>query len=142
MNIVQKQNQIVQEFNLFPTWEEKYEHLISLGRKLEPFDKKLKTNNRIIKGCQSNVWFDFLYFEKKLFFKADADGILPKGIAAILIKVFSGELVTDIINSSVDFIEKIGFQEFLSPSRSNGMLSMIKHIKFLSIVYREKDQNI
>lgn len=139
MAIVQKQNELIKEFNSLLTWEHRYEYLISLGKKLEPLNEYLKTNNRMIQGCQSRVWFDASYYDKKLFFKADADGILPKGMAAILIQIFSGELAVDIVNSSISFIEKIGFQEFLSPSRSNGMLAMIKYIKFLAIAYQVKN---
>lgn len=138
MGIIKKQNELIELFNSLSTWEEKYEYLISLGKKLDPLNECLKTENRMIKGCQSRVWFDEFYCDKKLFFKADADGILPKGIVAILIRVFSGELVIDIMNSSNDFIEKIGFQEFLSPSRSNGMLAIMKYIKFLAIIYHSK----
>lgn len=138
MSIIKKQNKLIKEFNSLLSWEDRYEYLIKLGKKLEPLDDSLKTETKMIKGCQSRVWFDVSYYDKKLFFKADADGILPKGIAAILIQVFSGELVIDIVNSSIDFIEKIGFQEFLSPSRSNGMLAMIKYIKFLAIGYQVK----
>lgn len=138
MSIIKKQNELIQEFSVLYTWEEKYEYLINLGKQLKPFKESLKTKNRMIKGCQSRVWFDSSCHEKKLFFQADADGILPKGMAMILIRIFSGELVIDIINSSITFIEKIGFNEFLSPSRSNGMLAMIKYIKFVSIVYQSK----
>lgn len=138
MSIEDKQESLIREFSFLENWEDRYEHLIALGQNLEPFDERLKTDNRMIKGCQSRVWIDADFHEGKLFFKADADGILPKGIAAILIRIFSGEPTIDIVNSYPTFIEKIGFQEFLSPSRANGMLAMIKQIKFLAIVYQSK----
>lgn len=138
MSVLNKQNELIEEFSFFENWEERYEHLIALGKSLKEFPEELKTDDRIIKGCQSRVWIEAYYENGKLFFSADSDGILPKGIAAVLVHVFSGEPVEEIINSNTDFLEKIGFQEFLSPSRANGMLAMIKQIKYYAIVYKTK----
>lgn len=138
MSVLSKQNELIEEFSFFENWEERYEHLIALGKSLKEFPEELKTEDRIIKGCQSRVWIEAYHEDGKLFFNADSDGILPKGIAAVLVKVFSGELIGEIINANTDFLEKIGFQEFLSPSRANGMLAMIKQIKYYAIVYQTK----
>ena len=141
MSIKEKQKYLIEEFAILENWEERYKHLIEIGKNLKPFNLELKTDDRIIKGCQSKVWLDFNLKNDKLFFNADADSLLPKGLAAILIRVFSGELVNEIINSSIDFIDKIGFHEFLSPSRANGILAMIKQIKFFAIAYSFKNKN-
>lgn len=141
MSIKKKQNELVTEFNSLKNWEDRYERLIEFGKNLKTFDKKLKTDERIIKGCQSRVWIDVSFYDGKLFFNADSDGILPKGIIAIFVYIFSGESVIDIINTPIDFIEKIGFHEFLSPSRANGMLAMIKQIKFFAFAYQSKYTN-
>ena len=140
MSIKDKQQQLVEDFSFFDDWQERYEHLISLGKSLKPFPEELKTEDRIVKGCQSQVWIDAKYQDGKLIFNADSDGILPKGIAALLVQVFSGEKVEDIVNADTNFLQEIGFQEFLSPSRANGMLAMIKQIKFYAVVYKTKNE--
>jgi len=141
MSIKEKQNLIIEEFSYFDDWQDRYEYLISLGKSLKSFPEELKTEDKIIKGCQSRVWIDAKYEDGKLFFDADSDGILPKGIAALLIRVYSGEKVSDIVNSDHNFIDEIGFQEFLSPSRANGLMAMIKQIKYYAIVYKTKYEN-
>ncbi len=138
MDIQQKQDEIVEEFSFFDDWQQRYEYLIELGKSLTPMTEEQKQDGKLVKGCQSNVWLDAQLKDGKLFFEADSDAILPKGIAALLVRVYSGEAPKDIMQSNTDFIEKIGLQEFLSPTRANGLLAMIKQIKFYAIAFQAK----
>ena len=112
--------------------------MIELGKELESLKPENKSDEKIIKGCQSTVWLDAWLEGDKLFFKADSDAILPKGLAALLVRIYSNQTPEDILNSDTDFIEKIGLQEFLSPTRANGLLAMIKQFKFYAIAFRSK----
>lgn len=138
MTISEIQQELINEFNLFDTWEQRYEYVIELGKSLPKMSEKIKTEDKLIKGCQSQVWLDARMENGKLFFEADSDAILPKGIAAILVRIYSGHRFEDILKSDENFIEKIGLQEFLSPTRANGLLAMIKQIKYYAIAYSAK----
>lgn len=138
MTISEIQQELINEFNLFDTWEQRYEYVIELGKSLPKMSEKIKTEDKLIKGCQSQVWLDARMESGKLFFEADSDAILPKGIAAILVRIYSGQRFEDILKSDENFIEKIGLQEFLSPTRANGLLAMIKQIKYYAIAYSAK----
>jgi cysteine desulfuration protein SufE len=134
MSIVDIENEIIEEFELFgDDWEGKYEHLIELGKSLPKIAESLKTEERIIKGCQSKVW---LHSEKKdgeITYTADSDAIITKGMVALMIRVLSHQKPTDILAANLDFINKIGLTEHLSPTRANGLLSMIKQMKLDAI---------
>jgi len=130
MTIAEIENEIIDEFELFgDDWEGKYEHLIELGKSLPKIEEALKTEDRIIKGCQSKVW---LHSEKKdgeIVYTADSDAIITKGMVALMIRVLSNQKPQDIVNANLDFINKIGLTEHLSPTRANGLVSMIKQMK-------------
>lgn len=130
MTIAEIENEIIDEFELFGNdWEGKYEHLIELGKSLPKIEESLKTEDRIIKGCQSKVW---LHSEKKngiIIYTADSDAIITKGMVALMVRVLSHQKPQDIVNANLDFINKIGLTEHLSPTRANGLVSMIKQMK-------------
>jgi cysteine desulfuration protein SufE len=136
MQITETEQQIIDEFALFPDWMDKYEHLIELGKKLPPFDEKSKTEQHLIEGCQSRVWLDAQYENDKVFFTADSDAIITKGIVSLLVQVLSGRAPQDIIDAKLEFIDKIGLKENLSPTRSNGLLAMVKQMKLYALVYK------
>ncbi|MCJ8497370.1 SufE family protein [Chryseobacterium salipaludis] len=138
MTIQEKQQEIVEAFDFMDDWEQKYEYIIDLGKELEglPEDKKTETN--LIKGCQSKVWLDASFNDGKLYFKADSDGILPKGIISLLVSIYSGHTTQEILDSDFQFIEQIGLQEFLSPSRANGLMAMTKQLKFYAVAFQLK----
>lgn len=138
MTIEEIQNEIIEEFSFFENWEERYEYLIALGKGLKSFPNDKKSEDKIIKGCQSTVWLDAKKEGEKVILEADSDAILPKGMAALLVRMYSHQKPMDILSSNTDFIEKIGLQEFLSPNRANGLLAMIKQIKFYAIAYNAK----
>lgn len=127
--IEEKQSQIIEEFSLFEEWLDKYEYLIDLGRNLEPYPESEKTEDKLIKGCQSRVWLDYKVENKIIFFRADSDAIITKGIISLLISVYSGNPAKEIAESDFSFIDKIGLKENLSPTRANGLASMISTIK-------------
>lgn len=137
MNSIEtKQQEIVSEFSFFEDWMQRYEHLIELGKSLPLIASEYKTDDNIIKGCQSKVWVHAELDQERLIFTADSDAILTKGIIALLIRVFSEENPKDIIDSKTDFIDQIGLKEHLSPTRANGLLSMIKQIKLYAIAFQ------
>lgn len=130
MTISEIENEIVEEFEIFgDNWEGKYEHLIDLGRSLPLISDNKKTEENIIKGCQSRVWMDSEKKDGKLFFTADSDAIITKGMVALMIRVFNGQSPKDIVDAKLDFIDKIGLREHLSPTRANGLVSMINRMK-------------
>ncbi len=141
MTIEEIQNEIIEEFSFFDNWEERYEFLIELGKSLKSLPDEKKSDDKIIKGCQSTVWLDAKMEDNQLVFEADSDAILPKGLAALLVRIYSNQKPVDILNSSTDFIEKIGLQEFLSPTRANGLLAMIKQFKFYAIAFQSKNRS-
>ena len=135
MNISNIQNEIVEEFDVFDTWMDKYEYLIELGKSVPKISEENKKEENIIKGCQSKVW---LHAEKQdglVRFYADSDAIITKGIISLLTRIFSNQKPKDIINADTDFIDKIGLRQHLSPNRANGLNNMIKKIKFYAIAF-------
>lgn len=138
MSIKEKQQELIDDFAFLSDWEQKYEYIIDLGKELRGLPEEKKKEDILIKGCQSQVWLDAELRDGKIFFLADSDGILPKGIISLLVGVYSGHTAEEILDSDFDFISKIGLQEFLSPSRANGLASMIKQIKFYAVAYQLK----
>lgn len=136
MSINDIQNEIIDEFSMFEDWEERYQYMIDLGKDLPLIEAQYKTDSNIIKGCQSKVWVHAELKDDKIFFTADSDAIITKGIIAILIRVFSNQKPKDIIEANTDFIEKIGLKDHLSPTRANGLVSMIKQLKMYAIAYQ------
>jgi len=138
MGIKEKQQELIDDFAFLSDWEQKYEYIIDLGKGLKGLPEEKKKEDILIKGCQSQVWLDAELRDGKIFFLADSDGILPKGIISLLVGVYSGHTAEEILAADFDFISKIGLQEFLSPSRANGLASMIKQIKFYAVAYQLK----
>ena len=136
MSIEDIQNEIIDEFSMFEDWEERYQYMIDLGKDLPLIDDQYKTDSNIIKGCQSKVWVHANMQDDKVNFTADSDAIITKGIIAILIRAFSNQHPNAIIEANTDFIDKIGLKEHLSPTRANGLVSMIKQIKLYAIAYQ------
>ena len=129
------QEEIIEEFEIFDDWMQKYEYLIDLGKELAPIDKKYKTEDNLIKGCQSRVWLHVEYTDGRIIYTADSDAIMTKGIVAILINVLSGQTPSEISTAKLDFINEIGLKEQLSPTRANGLVSMIKQMKLYALAY-------
>ncbi len=129
------QEEIIDEFSLFDDWMQRYEYMIELGKSLPLIDPKYKTEDHLIKGCQSKVWVHAELEDGRLLFTADSDAIITKGIIAILIRVFSGQKPGDIIAADTGFIDEIGLKEHLSPTRANGLVSMIKQLKLYAVAY-------
>ncbi|WP_417858004.1 SufE family protein [Xanthomarina gelatinilytica] len=136
MSIQDIQNDIIEEFAMFDDWEERYQYIIDLGKTLPLIDEQYKTDDYLIKGCQSKVWVHANMENNKIVFTADSDAIITKGVIAILIRVFSNQHPKDIIDANTDFIDKIGLKEHLSPTRANGLVSMIKQLKMYAIAYQ------
>lgn len=130
---------IIDEFSLFDSWEEKYEYVIDLGKKLEPLDDKYKIGENIIKGCQSTVWLTSELKDGKVFFKADSDAVIVKGLVSMLIKVLSGHEPDKILEAKLNFIREIGMMTHLAQTRSNGLLAMVKQIKNYALAYKSVD---
>ena len=135
-SIEEKENEIVENFSLFDDWEEKYEYVIDLGKKLLPLEDKFKLPENIIKGCQSTVWLVSEYKDDKVFFRADSDAIIVKGLVSMLIEVLSGQKPEAILNANMDFINEIGMMKHLAQTRSNGLLAMIKQMKNYALAYQ------
>lgn len=138
MKIQEIENEIMDEFSMFDDWMGKYEHIIEMGKSLPMIDEKYKTDDRLIKGCQSKVWLYSELKEGKIFFKADSDAIITKGLVAMMVRVLSGSTPDEIINAKMDFVEKIGLKEHLSPTRANGLVNMIKQMKLDALAYKAK----
>ena len=136
MKIEQIQEEIIDEFSLFDDWMDKYEHMIGLGKSLPLIKDEYKTDDNSIKGCQSKVWVHAELNDDKLIFTADSDAIITKGIIAILIRVFSNQKPIDIIDANTGFIDEIGLKEHLSPTRANGLVSMVKQLILYAIAYQ------
>ena len=135
-SIAEKQKEVIEEFSLFEDWMQRYEHMIDLGKSLPLIAEEYKTEDNIIKGCQSKVWVHAALEEDQLVFTADSDAIITKGIIAILIRVFSHQHPKAILEADTDFIDKIGLKEHLSPTLANGLVSMIKQIKMYAVAYQ------
>ncbi|MBF00330.1 SufE family protein [Flavobacterium coralii] len=139
MTIKDIQEEIIDEFSMFDDWDERYQYVIDLGKTLPLAEEQYKTDENIIKGCQSRVWLHAEEKEGKVFFTADSDAILTKGIIAILIRVFSGQEPKDILEADTGFIDEIGLKEHLSPTRANGLVSMVKQIKMYALAFSAKN---
>ena len=139
MTIKAIQDEIVDEFSMFDDWMERYEYIIELGKKLPLIQDEFKTDDNIIKGCQSKVWLKGEQNNDFIIFTADSDAILTKGIIAILIRTFSNQKAADILAADMDFIDEIGLKEHLSPTRANGLVSMIKNIKMYALAFEAKN---
>ncbi len=134
MTIKEIEEEIISEFEIFgDEWEGKYEHLIDLGKSLPLIEEKYKTEENIIKGCQSRVWLHSELKDGKIYFSADADAIITKGMVALMIRVLNGQDANEITNAKLEFIDKIGLKEHLSPTRANGLVSMINRMKYDAI---------
>lgn len=135
MTIKEVEQQIIEEFSLFTDWLDKYEYLIELGKSLPIINDNGRQESNLIKGCQARVWLAADYKEGKIFFTADSDAIITKGIISLLVRVFSGRTPKEIIEADLNFIKEIGLQDNLSPTRANGLVSMIKQIKFYAMAF-------
>ena len=142
MNIKEAEEKIIEEFSYFDDWMDKYNYIIELGKSLPMIEDKYKTDEYKIEGCQSNVWLQADYKDGLLFFTADSDAIITKGIVNLLIRVLSGRTPQDILNADLAYLDTIGLKQHLSVTRSNGLLSMIKQIKRFALVYSVKDSVI
>ena len=140
MTIQDIQNEIIDEFSMFEDWEERYQYMIDLGKTLPLIEEQYKTEDNIIKGCQSKVWVNAKLENDKIVFSADSDAIITKGIIAILIRVFSNQTPKAILEADTNFIDEIGLKEHLSPTRANGLVSMIKQLKMYAIAYQTQLQ--
>ena len=138
MTIKDIQNEIVNEFSMFDDWMERYEYIIELGKGLPIIEEQYKTEDNIIKGCQSKVWVHAEEKDGKVVFTADSDAILTKGIIGILIRAFSNQSAQAILDANTDFIDEIGLKEHLSPTRANGLVSMIKKIKMYALAFEAR----
>jgi cysteine desulfuration protein SufE len=139
MKIKEIQNEIVEEFAMFDDWMQRYEYIIDLGKSLPLIEERYKTDDNVIKGCQSKVWVHAEQNDGKIIFTADSDAILTKGIIGILIRTFSNQKPADILEANTDFIDEIGLKEHLSPTRANGLVSMIKQIKMYALGFSTKN---
>ncbi len=140
MTISETINQIINEFNQFDDWMDKYNYLIEMGRSVPLIDETQKTDANLIVGCQSRVWLSSEYKDGLIYFTADSDAVITKGIAYLLIRVFSGHTPTEIVEAETNFLDQIGLKEHLSPTRSNGLLSMVKQIKLYAFAYQVKEK--
>ena len=129
MTLAEAENSVIEEFSMYEEWLDKYEYLIELGKSLKDYPEQSKTDDKLIKGCQSRVWLDHKLEDGKLFFNADSDAIITKGIISLLIGIYSGRTPEEIVSSDFSVVEKIGLKENLSPTRANGLVSMIARIR-------------
>jgi cysteine desulfuration protein SufE len=139
LSIAETEKEIIGEFALFDSWDDKYEYIIDLGKKLPPLDPKYKTDENRVRGCQSSVWLVADYQDGKLFYKAESDAMIVKGLISMLIRVLSGRTTNEIIEAKLDFIREIGMTTHLAQTRSNGLLSMVKQMKHYALAYKIKD---
>lgn len=138
MNIQEAEEKIISEFDLFEDWMDRYNYIIELGKELPLISDEYKTEKYLISGCQSQVWLHADYQDGRIFFTADSDAIITKGIVNLLIRVLSGQTPQDILNAPLDYINRIGLREHLSPTRSNGLASMIKQMKMYALAFSVK----
>ena len=140
MTINEAQDEVIEEFSDFTDWMDKYQLLIDLGNEQEPLDNKYKTESNLIDGCQSRVWLQADYVDGKIIFTAESDALIVKGIIALLIRVLSGHTPQEILAADLYFIDKIGLKEHLSPTRSSGLLAMVKQIRMYALAFKMKDE--
>lgn len=138
MNIEQKQAGLIDDFDILEEWTDKYEHIISIGKSLEPISEAHKKEENLIKGCQSRVWLHAEERDGKVYFKADSDAMITKGLISMIVSLFSGHTPDEIIEAELHFIDDIGLHEHLSPTRSNGLLNMVKQIKYYALAFQAK----
>jgi cysteine desulfuration protein SufE len=138
-NILEVEKEIIDEFSLFDSWDDKYEYIIDLGKKLPPLDQEYKINENKVRGCQSTVWLAAENRDGKIFFKADSDAVIVKGLISMLIRVLSGHSADEIVNAPLDFIREIGMMSHLAQTRSNGLLAMVKQMKNYALAYKLKN---
>lgn len=141
MTIEEKQDRIIREFKALSDWQERYKHIIKMGQKLESLDKKHKVEENLVRGCQSQVWLTTDLEGDKVIYNADSDAAITKGLVALMVNFYSGEDPDTILTTNPRFIKEIGMQEHLSPTRSNGLASMIKQMKIYAMAYKSKLQN-
>jgi len=141
MTIEEVQQQIVEEFSVFTDWMDKYGYIIELGKDVPELDRQYKNKQNLIQGCQSQVWLHAEFREGKIYFQTDSDAILTKGLAYMLVKVYNGQTPDDILNHEPWFIEKLDLQHHLSPTRANGLSSMVKQIKLYALAYKTKQES-
>lgn len=140
MTINEIQDEIIEEFGFYEDWMEKYEHIIGLGKELNIIDEAHKTDDKLIQGCQSRVWLHADYKDGKIYFTADSDAIITKGLVSLMIAVLSGHTPTEIVNADLYFIDQIGLKSHLSPTRSNGLLAMLKQMKLYALALQATEQ--
>lgn len=138
MSITEIENEIVEEFEMFEDWSDKYQYIIEIGQKLSPLDDKYKTDDNKIKGCQSSVWLHAYGDDGKVYFEADSDSVFVKGEIALLIRTLSGQMAKNIIDTELKFIDKIGLRQHIAVTRANGLASMIKQMKLYAIGVQSK----
>ncbi len=138
MTINETQDELISDFSFFDEWMDKYEHIISLGKNLPLIDPQYKTDDNLIKGCQSRVWLHTELVDGKLVFTADSDAVITKGLVSLMISVLSNHTPQEIVDADIYFIDKIGLSSHLSPTRSNGLLSMLKQMKLYALAYQTK----
>lgn len=139
MSIKEIENEIIEEFELFDKdWESKYEHLIDLGKSLPLIDERYKTEDKLIKGCQSRVWLQSELKNGRIFYTADSDAIITKGLVALMVRVLTDHTPAEIVSAELSFIDKIGLKEHLSPTRANGLVSMVRQMKLDALAYTAK----
>lgn len=139
MTVNKIQDEIIEEFSIFEDWLDKYDYLIELGNSLPELDPAYKTDEYLISGCQSKVWLNAEYRDGKIWYQADSDAIIVKGIVALLVKVLNGQPPKEIIDNDLYFIDEIGLKQNLSPTRSNGLVAMVKKMKLFAIAYQAKE---
>ena len=140
MSINELQDNVIEEFADFDDWMDKYALLIDLGNSLPPLEEKYKTESNLIEGCQSRVWLQADYVDGKILFKGESDAVIVKGIVSLLINILSGHTPQEILDADLYFIEKIGLKEHLSPTRSNGLVAMVKQMRMYALAFRTKEQ--
>jgi len=138
-NIQDIQQDIIDEFDMLEEWMSKYEHIIDLGKGLPLIEEQFKTEDNLIKGCQSRVWLHAQYKDGKVLYTADSDAIMTKGIIALLVRAFSEQKAQDIVEADINFINQIGLKEQLSPTRANGLVSMVKQMKLYALAFQSKN---
>jgi len=138
MSISEIEANIIAEFSLFDDWMDRYNYLIEMGKEMKIIDEKYKVQNNLINGCQSRVWLHAEYKEGKVYFSADSDAVITKGLVSLMIRVLDGQSPDDILNADLGFLEKIGLKEHLSPTRSNGLTSMVKQMKLYALAFKTK----
>ena len=136
------ESEIVEEFSLFDSWDDKYEYIIDLGKRLAPLDAEHKTDDNRVRGCQSTVWLIAEYKNGRIYYKAESDAIIVKGLISMLIRVLSGQTPDDIVGARLEFLTEIGMMKHLAQTRSNGLLSMVKQMKNYALAFKLKHENV